>query len=197
MKHLLIHIHGFLSAHDAERVSELRAYIHDHALNVDLISPQLPETPEAAVESIESIIQAEQWRRPSVSLIGHSLGAYYATYLASRHHLRAVLINPVVRAYELMCEFFGACYNPHTDQNFDIAEADIRYLVGINLEQLPDTSLFLVMLQLGDEIVDAHEAERYYQGCELIVEQGGRHDFDSFSDHLAAVTHFLYGKRSP
>ena len=80
-------------------------------------------------------------------LIGHSMGGYFATYLATRHDLKAVLVNPVVRGYEIMCEFYGPVHNPHTGRDFDIDETDIDYLLSIYLETLAEPSRFLLMQQ--------------------------------------------------
>ena len=189
---LLIHIHGFLSANNADRVVALQTHVSEHQLNLDVISPQLPENPQPAMETLEKIIQQEITQRQSITLVGYSLGGYFATWLASRYKLRTVLVNPIVRGYDIMCEFFGECYNPHTDVKFSIGEQDIEFLISIYLETLPDPELFLVMLQLGDEITDPKDALEYYAQCELLVEDGGTHEFEHFEKHLETVFNFLY-----
>ncbi len=193
MNNLLIHIHGFLSSNDADRVAALREYIKASDLDVDVISPQLPNAPRLAIELIEKIIDEEKASRRSIALIGHSLGGYLATYIASKYQLRAVLVNPVVRGYEIMCEFFGECYNPHTGERFEIGEADIEYLASLHLEKIPNPSLFLVMQQLGDEITDPGDALDYYRQCKLVIENGGCHDFSHFESHAETVVSFLFG----
>ena len=192
MDKLIIHIHGFLSANDAERVKSLRQHITNHDLPIEVISPQLPNTPKAAIELLETIIAEEQNKGKNIALIGHSMGGYFATYLAAKFNLNAALINPVVRGYEIMCEFFGDCYNPLTDEYFSIAEEDIGFLTTINLEHIPNPTQLLVMQQLGDEITDPNDAIAHYQPCQLIVEPGGCHDFDNFEQHLDKVLQFLF-----
>ncbi|HEY6130769.1 MAG TPA: YqiA/YcfP family alpha/beta fold hydrolase [Halioglobus sp.] len=196
MNNLIIHVHGFLSASEAERVSALRKYIHAKGLYVDVISPQLPETPKAAIDAIEKIIADENSNRDSISLIGHSLGGYFSTYIASKNQIKAVLVNPVVRGYEIMCEYFGECYNPHTDKKFNIGADDIAYLISINVENIPDRNLFMVMQQLGDEIIDPNDTLSFYNGCKLITVDGGCHDFSNFENHIESVVEFLYGSHA-
>lgn len=191
MKNLIINLHGFLSSHESEKVQAFRRYIESRQ-DVDFISPQLSDNPKYAVEDIEKLIEENQDKYSKVGLIGHSLGGYYATHLASRRGLKAVLVNPVVRGYDIMCEFFGENTNPHTGKKFEITESDIEYLFKIYLEEIPDHSLFLVMLQLGDEILDPEEALSYYRDCEQLVEQGGCHDFSGFANHAPKIINFLF-----
>lgn len=193
MKHLLLYIHGFLSSNEPENLVVLRQYIAEHSLDIDIVAPQLPDNPVLAVNTIERIIKAEQGARASIGLLGHSLGGYFATYIASKYQLKAVLLNPVVRGYDIMCEFFGPCYNPHTDVHFNIGEQDIEYLASIYLSTLENHKLFFVLQQLDDEITDPIEVVDYYRGSRLIVEDGGCHDFSHFENHLESVTTFLFG----
>jgi len=192
MKSLLIHVHGFLSSSDAARVGALREYIDANSVDVEVISPRLPNNPKSAVDLIEAMINKERLHRDSISLIGHSLGGYFSTYIASKNGIKAVLVNPVVRGYEIMCEFFGECYNPHTGETFEIGEDDIAYLVDINVENIPDHGLFMAMQQLGDEITDPDEVLAYYKGCKLVTEEGGCHEFSDFENHTQSIFEFLY-----
>ena len=192
MEDLIIHVHGFLSANNAERVVVLKDYVEKEEKSIEVISPRLSNTPRIAVEQLHEIIKKEKLRRRRVGLVGYSLGGYFATYLASQYDLPAVLINPVVRGYDIMCEFFGECYNEHTGEHFDIGEADIDFLIGLHLEPLPNPERFMVLLQKGDEIVDPAEALAYYEDSALIVEEGGCHEFEHFENHVAKVIDFLF-----
>lgn len=191
MTNLIINIHGFLSSHESEKVVAFRQRIEQYQ-DVDFISPCLPNNPQSAIETIERLITDNRASYQKIALIGHSLGGYYATYLGSKYGLRAVLVNPVVRGYGIMCEFFGASINPHTGEPFEIGERDIAYLFQIHLETLPDNSLFLVMQQLDDEILDPQEALAYYAECEQLVEDGGCHDFVGFARHSQRIMIFLF-----
>ncbi len=192
MQHLLIHLHGFLSANDAPRVTQLRDYIAQQHLDIEVVSPRLPNTPRLAVAALEQMLLQQASQRASIALLGHSLGGYYATYLASRYRIKAALVNPVVRAYEIMCEFYGTVYNPHTDETFEIGEQDIEYLISINLDKIADPDLFMVLLQSGDDIVNPMEAKSYYEGSKVIWEHGGSHDHSNFQSHIGLVLGFLF-----
>ena len=192
MANLLINIHGFLSSHESDKVIAFRQSIA-HCSDIVFLSPSLPDKPQATVEAIEKLILDNQALFDNISLIGHSLGGYYATYIASKYHLRTILVNPVIRGYEIMCEFFGDSINPHTGVKFEITESDIAYLIGIYLEELPDSTLFLVMQQLEDEITNPQETLAYYRDYKQLVENGGCHDFTGFSQHANNIINFAFG----
>ena len=42
-----------------------------------------------------------------LTVVGSSLGGFYATWLAEKTGCRAVLLNPVVRPWELVRDFLG------------------------------------------------------------------------------------------
>lgn len=192
MRDLLIHIHGFLSANNADRVVALQKYVEANGLAIDVISPRLSDTPEAAIQQLEQLILTERNNYRSIGLVGYSLGGYFATYLAEKYDLRAVLVNPVVRGYEIMCEFFGECFNEHTGVQFEIGEQDIQFLVSLYLDELAQPQRFLVMLQMADGIVDPQEALAYYAQSQLLVEDEGCHEFEGFERHVATAINFLF-----
>jgi predicted esterase YcpF (UPF0227 family) len=47
------------------------------------------------------------------------------------------------------------------------------------------------MLQKGDEVLDFEEALDKLPEAELILEEGGAHHFDEFSDHLETIADFF------
>ena len=158
---------------------------------MDVISPCLSENPKSALEELESLIQEQVLLGRFVFLLGHSMGGYYATYLSCKYQLKAVLINPVVRGYEIMCEFFGEGYNPHTGRQYTIAEDDIAFLVSINQDKIPHPNLIYVLQEKGDEIVDPQEIIEFYGECRLFLEDGGCHDFEHFDKYVAIIVAFF------
>ena len=63
-------------------------------------------------------------RRPpdELTLIGSSLGGYYATHLAERCGARAVLINPAIRPYDDLRRYVGPQVNLHSGETFEVIE---------------------------------------------------------------------------
>ncbi|MAR90801.1 MAG: YqiA/YcfP family alpha/beta fold hydrolase [Pseudomonadota bacterium] len=189
----LINLHGFLAASDSPKVIALERSLPSPGAAVEFIAPTLPDQPRAAFQAAEQLIQDCLAAGHKPGLMGHSLGGYFATFLAQKYDLRAVLVNPLVRAYELLCEYYGPCFNPHTGNHFSIEAADIQFLTEIYLQPLPEPSRFLVLLQAGDEILDPEEAREYYRGADIIVEPGGCHDFTGLERYTARVLEFLFG----
>ena len=192
MSRLIIYIHGFLCTNNPPRVAALQQFVDERKLDIVVQSPQLPGKPKQAVEQLEQLIEAECGNVESVALIGHSLGAYFAAYLATKYHLRAVLLNPVIHGYQIMCEYIGQCYSPHFDERVEIDVDDIEYLVTLDGQPEANKQSVLVLQQLGDEILDPLAVLSYFHDYSLLVEKGGNHDFVGFERHFETAIHFLF-----
>ena len=66
--------------------------------------PDLPHRPAAAIRQLEDLIAAS---RGPAKLLGSSLGGFYATWLAERHGLKAVLVNPCVACHDKLAAYVG------------------------------------------------------------------------------------------
>ena len=103
MSAALIYIHGFNSSPASFKARVLKNALALRAPAVAFMAPALPHAPHAAAALLDALVAAH----PGAVLVGSSLGGYYATWLAERHALRAVLVNPAVRPYELLAGHIG------------------------------------------------------------------------------------------
>ena len=90
----ILYLHGLNSSPTSLKASLLVRAIAQMGLADRLRVPALHHHPRQAIAQLERLIL--ELDRPL--LVGSSLGGYYATHLAERHGLRALLINPAVRA---------------------------------------------------------------------------------------------------
>ena len=88
---MIIYLHGFASAGFGVKAQKFLEYFEE-----EIIIPTLPTIPNLAMATLEQLIEAFLHRGEKVSLIGSSLGGFYALYLADKYDLKAVLINPAV-----------------------------------------------------------------------------------------------------
>ena len=86
----LLYIHGFNSSPSSHKARQLGVLMQRLGLADRLRVPALHHHPRLAIGQLEDAIA--ELGRPV--LVGSSLGGYYATHLAERHGLSAVLINP-------------------------------------------------------------------------------------------------------
>ena len=192
MRPLLLYVHGFISSSQSEKAVAVGRLLKDQNRGIDYFSPSLSNYPGEAFEYLNQLILTEKKAgRESIGLIGSSLGGYYATMLAERHQLRAVLINPAIRPHELIESKLGEHTNMYTGEQFTLDLSHLQQLVDMEICPLQRPENYWLMVQTGDESLDYRKATVYYKNSPQLIEQGGNHRFENFEQHLPEVLSFL------
>jgi len=176
----ILYLHGFCSSPASTKVRLLAGALESRGLGDRLICPALSYVPSEAIAQAEAIIGGHAG---PLTLVGSSLGGFYATWLAERHDLRAVLINPAVVAPLPLDTFIGRQTNLYTGESFDFTAEHIEELRALEVAQVtPDR--YLLLVETGDEVLDYRQALARYAGCRQTVLEGGDHSFVHFPDLL-------------
>lgn len=184
----LIYIHGFNSSPASLKARQTADWLSINAPDITYICPALSSKPDLAIEQLSTLIKNTS---DSVGLIGSSMGGYYATWLAEKYDLRAVLVNPAVRPYEFMLEYLGENANYHTGERYLLEPKHVDMAKSLEVASLKTPKNYWVLLQTGDEVLDYRQAEARYADCDLVIEEGGDHSFQHFERHLPAIIDFL------
>lgn len=182
----LLYLHGFNSARGSHKAQVLQAHLNNLGRGAEFFAPDLPHRPAQAMALLESML-AQMPSKPT--LVGSSLGGYYATYLAERHDLKAVLINPAVAPYRLLAPLLGPQQNFYTGETYELTEQHMLELQDLEIEHL-HPERYLLLVQTGDEVLDYREAVARYAGAKQHVIPGGDHGFQHFVNYLDAILEF-------
>jgi len=185
MQTALIYIHGFNSSPASFKARVLQAALAERVPGATFLAPALPPSPAAATRLLEALVVAH----PQAILVGSSLGGYYAGWLAERHAMRAVLVNPAVRPYELLHGHVGMQTNLYTGEHYEFAAAHVEELRALEQDRVTPAR-YLLMVETGDEVLDYRQAVARYTGAQQYVIEGGDHGFGDFADHLEVVFAF-------
>lgn len=184
---MLIYLHGFNSSPGSHKAQVLRHAMQEHGLDNRYSCPALPHMPLPAIVKVEAVIT--QFPPDSVTLVGSSLGGFYATYLAERHKLRAVLINPAVYPHQGLRTFLGVQRNLHTGEEYELTQEHLRQMEELYRPNI-DARRYLLLVETLDEVLDYREAVNKYAGSRQIVVDGGDHGLKSFPEHIPLILEF-------
>lgn len=182
----LVYLHGLNSSPASHKARQLDTVMQRLGLEQQLHIPALGHEPRHAIEQLETLVSSLD----QPLLVGSSLGGYYATWLAQRHRLKAILVNPAVAPYRLFERYLGPQQNYYTGEQWVLDEQHVAQLAALDVPPPKDASRFKVWLQTGDETLDYRDAVDYYQGCDLLVEPGGDHGFQHFARHIPEILTF-------
>lgn len=189
MSHLL-YIHGFLSSPYSHKAQQVAAWLQEHKPQISYSCPYLPAYPAEAMAILEAAV--EERKAEPIYLIGSSLGGYYATWLAEKYDLRAVLVNPAVEPYHLIDHYLDQeLKNYHTEDTFRLDSSHIEQLRALEVDGLQCPANYWLMVQTGDETLDYRKAVAKYQDCRQLVEEGGDHSFQNFERWLPDIFTFF------
>jgi predicted esterase YcpF (UPF0227 family) len=181
---MIIYLHGFRSSATSVKAEQFRHYLSDHPLAPHFWCKDLPISPRKAIDTVSKVIEASL--TPPL-IIGSSLGGYYATFLAERFDLKAVLINPACRAADLLEPWVGPHRNLYTGEMFDLTQEHIEELRTLRVAPLEHPERFWVLLETGDEVLDYRTAVETYQGARITIKEGGNHGLESFPEFIPDI----------
>lgn len=182
---MLIYIHGFNSSPASHKAQLLKARLEALGRGAEFAAPALPHSPAQAAALLDALAA----QNPGAALVGSSLGGYYATYLAEKHDLKAVLLNPAVRPYELLAPLVGRQKNFHTAEEYDFTTQHVSELRSLEVERLAPAR-YLLLVATGDEVLDYRSAVERYRGCRQLVIAGSDHGLSNFAEYLDLVLGF-------
>lgn len=192
---ILVYLHGFLSSPRSVKAQQLVQFVNANYLPIECVVPALPEEPHLALMTAEKSIAQACAKNAVVGVLGSSMGGFYATVLAERYKLRAVLINPSVRPHLRMADYIRDAgvemINPYSNRRFTLDQRDVDALQAMLPESLTQPEKFWLLAQMGDEVLDYREAVDYYVGCKQTIENGGDHAFQGFERYLPDIVKFL------
>jgi hypothetical protein len=184
---MLLYVHGFNSSALSFKAALLRRRMSELRRSQDFACPELSHQPREAIAQLEQWV--EKQRSESLALIGSSLGGYYATWLAERYAVPAVLVNPAVRPYTLLAGYTGRQKNLYTGEEYDFTDRHVDELRELEVDSITPQRYFL-MVQTADDVLDYRDAIGKYAGCEQLVIEGGDHGFSDFERYLERVLAF-------
>jgi predicted esterase YcpF (UPF0227 family) len=189
---LLIYIHGFNSS----ALSFKAGLLHDHMAQLGFAQhyacPELPHRPAMAMQLLRDLLQHHDPH--TLTLVGSSLGGYYATWLTEHLGTRTVLVNPAVRPYELLAPYIGPQKNLYTGAGYEFTQSHIDELRALEVDSVTP-SRYLLITATGDEVLDYRAGIERYAGCEQIIIPGSDHGLGDFADHIDRVVSFWQAGR--
>ena len=178
----LLYIHGFLSSPLSFKAQQTREWLAANYPDIDFHCPQLPPYPAQTQNILESLI--ESLLPQPVYLMGSSLGGFWASWLAEKYDLRAVLINPAVRPQDFMPSYLEVDLKSyHTDDSYRLNSGHVDEIIAVDIPITRKANYWL-LVQTGDETLDYRQAVQKYAGCKQTIEEGGDHAFQGFERYL-------------
>ena len=189
---MILYLHGFRSSPQSWKARLLGETLAARGLAGEYACPALSHEPNVAIAQAEAIIHTAKTAGKSVTLVGSSLGGFYASYLAETHDLRAVLINPAVLAPISLSRYIGTQQWMYSAATFEFTAEHVAQLEQLERAYMPHITphRYLLLVEEGDEVLDYRHAVARYQGSEQVVLPGGDHSFTRYPDYVPQILHF-------
>ena len=188
----ILYLHGFLSSPQSQKARQTVAYCEQHGLADRLHVPSLNNGPADTIAELKQLVEGLPLN--SLSVIGSSLGGFYATWLAEKYNLPAALINPAVRPFDLWEDYLGEHKNYYNDHIHVVTREHISELLAIDCSPINRPENFLVLLQQGDEVLNYQDAAEKFCRSRRIIHEGGDHSYQDYDAELPVIIDFFLSR---
>ena len=172
---MILYLHGFRSSPQSFKARMIAEKLRALGLDADYYCPQLPASPREAVALASQI--ARRFAPDELTLIGSSLGGFWAYHFASRYALKCVLLNPCMHPAATLGPYVGLVENLYTDEQGRMNRSDLlqydKYRPVGEVE-------CVVLHEKGDELIPYQESvANFTDKARLILIEGGSHRFEN------------------
>ena len=185
---MILYLHGFRSSPRSFKARVVQKRLEELGRAHELICPQLPASPKEAMEL--ALLLAERHAPHDLSIVGSSLGGFYATWLAERLDVPAVLINPAVNPLKNLEKHVGVTTAWHSDEPFEFKQEYIGELAELRVEKITKPERYFLLAATGDEVLDYRDMVAHYAGARQHVIQGSDHAIPEFPEYVDEVLAF-------
>jgi predicted esterase YcpF (UPF0227 family) len=193
---MILYLHGFRSSPTSSKARMMADAMAAGGLSAAWACPQLPASPREAVDLAMGIArrQLEGVDSPrALTVIGSSLGGFYATWLAEQLGCKAVLLNPAVEAARDLATQVGEHRMYHSDAPFAFLPEYVDELAAIHVPRITRPDRYFLVAATGDEVLDWREMRDRYAGCRQRIVQGSDHGLSDFARWMPEVLEFALG----
>jgi predicted esterase YcpF (UPF0227 family) len=194
MSATIVYLHGFNSGPASAKAQQLGREIAalDPRSRPAYFVPQLHHRPAVAMREmmawVDNAISYSGETR--LTLVGSSLGGFYATFLAEHYGAKAVLINPAIRPAKSLASYLGPQRNTVSGETYELTHEHFAELEALNVIRVTEPQRYFLLVQSGDELLDWREAVAFYGGAWQSVQGGGDHAFQHFETQIAPILRF-------
>ncbi|HEY6353244.1 MAG TPA: YqiA/YcfP family alpha/beta fold hydrolase [Burkholderiaceae bacterium] len=186
----LLYLHGFRSSPQSFKARLLHGWLQQHTPAVVWCCPQLPPSPHEAWDLMLACVRG--WPVHSMTVLGSSLGGFYATAVAEHVGCKAVVLNPAVDPARDLVHYVGDQTGYHDPANhFEFKAEYIDQLRELAPARLAQPDRYAAVIAKGDELLDWREMSRRYAGARIKLLEDSDHALSDFEQHLDFVLQFL------
>lgn len=193
---MILYLHGFRSSPDSFKARMMAGAMAERGLNEAWACPQLPASPREAIELAMGMARDRLANAASpreLTVIGSSLGGFYATWIAEQLGCKAVLLNPAVNAARDLATQVGEHHMYHSGAPFVFLPEYVAELAAIHAPHITQPDRYFLVAATGDEVLDWREMRDRYAGCRQRIVQGSDHGLSDFADWMPEVLEFALG----
>jgi predicted esterase YcpF (UPF0227 family) len=185
---VILYLHGFRSSPNSFKARLLAARLDALGRASEWCCPTLPVSPLDTVAQAEALVAAAG--APRVTLVGSSLGGYYATWLAEKHGWPAVLLNPAVVPQRDLSQYLGEQPLWHGGGSIVVEPRHLDELRALRVESVTRPERYYLIAARGDEVLDYREMLAHYPGARTRLLDGSDHAISEFGQYVDDVLAF-------
>ncbi|MEN5159947.1 YqiA/YcfP family alpha/beta fold hydrolase [Achromobacter spanius] len=193
---MILYLHGFRSSPDSFKARMMAGAMAERGLIEAWACPQLPASPREAIDLAMGMARDRLANAASpreLTVIGSSLGGFYATWIAEQLGCKAVLLNPAVNAARDLATQVGEHHMYHSGAPFVFLPEYVAELAAIHAPRVTQPDRYFLVAATGDEVLDWREMRDRYAGCRQRIVQGSDHGLSDFADWMPEVLEFALG----
>jgi predicted esterase YcpF (UPF0227 family) len=185
---MILYLHGFRSSPQSMKARLMGERMAALGLGADYLCPQLPASPKQAMALALALVDGVP--AGALTIVGSSLGGYYATWLAERLGCRAVLLNPAIVPRQDLQKYVGVSTQFHSDEPFEFKQEYIDELQALDVARISRPERYYLIAATGDEVLDYRDMVAHYRDARQHVIPGSDHGISEFADYLPEVLAF-------
>ncbi len=185
---MILYLHGFRSSPASMKARLMSEHMRQAGRLSEFLCPQLPASPTRAVQLAEHLCATSDPAR--LTIIGSSLGGFYATFLAEQLGCRAILLNPAVTPPPDLASYVGVSTLYHSDDVFEFKEEYVHELPLYTISRTTRPERYFLIAATGDEVLDWRAMVGHYPHSKQLVIQGSNHAIPEFGDYIDQVMAF-------